>query len=256
MKLINCGCSFAHGYNGNLLKDYEPINLPGLAEPKDNGFESAGWHIAQAHALDYVDLARNGNSNEAILRNLRSYLHHNGPDDLFVLIGWTHAFRREYMTWNTNTERGEFVQYREVPQNDSFLSKLKRLPPMMVPFNERRNRPLSYDDHTEHRQYNIMLQTQQMLRLLKIPYVMYNACGSEHKSDNQAVLEIKEQIDKSSFYDFGGPGYDQYLQDNPHLLSKDQGHPDPSGHMKLAELLSPVCEKVLTAYNKSDIIKS
>lgn len=241
MKLINCGCSFAHGYNGKILNDYEPVRQPGLAKVKINGFESAGWHLAKKHNLEYVDLARNGNSNEAILRTLRTYINQNGSEDSFVLIGWTHAFRREYMTMNTNTNKGEFIQYREVPQSDSFLSKFNRIEPMMVPFNERNNRPLSYDDHTEYRQYNIMLQAQQMLTLFGIPYLMHNSCGSEHLSTHETVLEIKEQINKEKFFNFSGMAYDEHL--------RKQGwnrHPDPEGHRKLAEMLSPMFGKSLT----------
>jgi len=237
---------------GTPLYDYDKVQQPGLPEAKEKGFESAGWHISQAKQMTYVDLARNGNSNEAIIRTLRTYLHRNDTKDLFVLIGWTHAFRREYIAWDVNNNHGTFVQYREIPLKESMLAKLAkklhkgRIGPMMVEFNERPNRPLSFDDHVEFRQYNIMLQTQQLLQLLGIPYLMYNSCGNEHESTNREILEIKEQIDKSRFYNFDGPSYDQYLQQHKDLLSSDGGHPGPSGHKRLAELLLPKVNDLLT----------
>ena len=240
MKLVNCGCSFAHGYNGTQLDDYTPVDQPGLADVKAKGYQSAGWHLAKKHTFEYVDLARNGNSNEAILRTLRTYININGSKDIFVLIGWTHAFRREYITTNQNTNKGEFIQYREVPKNESFLSKFNRTEPMFVPFNERNNRPLAYDDHIEFRQYNIILQAQQMLTLFGIPYMMYNACGSEHESINTAVTEIKAQIDKQFFFKFDGMAFDEHLRKNGWYR-----HPDPTGHEQLAEMLSPMFTEIV-----------
>ena len=252
MKLGNCGCSFAHGHMGNVLPYYEKVQEPGLPEAQENGHESAAYHISQQLQMTYVDLARNGNSNEAIIRTLRTYLYHNDKKDLFVLIGWTHAFRREYMAWNRNTNCGDFVQYREIPTKDSMFSHLAkklhagRIGRTMVEFNERPNRPLSFDDHVEFRQYNIMLQSQQLLQLLGIPYLMYNSCGNEHESTNREILEIKAQIDKSRFYNFNGPSYDQYLQQHRDLLSSDGGHPGPLGYKKLAEMLLPKIKELLT----------
>lgn len=240
MRLINCGCSFAHGFNGTILDDYTPVDQPGLAEVQVKGFQSAGWHLAKKHKFEYVDLARNGNSNEAILRTLRTYININGSEDMFVLIGWTHAFRREYLSMNQNTNRAEFIQYREVPNHESFLSKFQRIEPMFVPFNERNNRPLAYDDHIEFRQYNIMLAAQQLLTLFGIPYLMYNACGSEHESNNTAVTEIKDQVNKQKFFNFDGLAF------NEHLKKKGwNGHPDPNGHMELAEMLSPMFAEIV-----------
>ena len=252
MKLVNCGCSFAHGHQGTVLKNYTPVILNGLPAPKEVGFESVGWHLAKSAGMEYVDLARNGNSNEAIIRNLRSYLYKNDTKDLFVLIGWTHAFRREYISWNINNKKGEFTQYREIPMADSLFSKLAnkfhkgRIGPMMVEFNERGNRPLSYDDHVEFRKYNIILQAQQMLKLFNIPHMMYNGCGNEHNSTNHAILEIKDQIDKSNYFEFKNASFDEYVLAHPELLSNDGGHPSSAGHKKYADLLLPFFQKILT----------
>tara|TARA_E500000318_G_C3558986_1_gene212474 strand:- start:523 stop:1287 length:765 start_codon:yes stop_codon:yes gene_type:complete len=251
MKLINCGCSFAHGHNSKPL-DYPPIQQKGLSKTgtKDSdvsAWQSAGWHLAMDYKMDYIDLARNGNSNEGILRTLRTYLHKNNKEDLFVLIGWTHAFRREYMSVVVDKNKNEFTQYREIPSSKSMLKHfVKGSGPMMVEFNERKFRPLAYETQTEYRQYNLFLQAQQMLQLYKIPYLMYNACGSEHDSNDREVLELKDQIDKDCFYQFNEFSFDQYVLKNYKYLSQDGGHPNYKGHFKLAELLKPKFDTILT----------
>lgn len=252
MKLINCGCSFAHGHNSKPL-EYTPVDQKGLSKTgakhsNVTAWQSAGWHLAKEHKMDYIDIARNGNSNEGILRTLRTYLHKNSKEDLFVLIGWTHAFRREYMSVVVDNNKNEFTQYREIPSSKFIFQKVvgPNSGPMMVQFNERKNRPLAYESHTEYRQYNLYLQAQQMLKLFKIPYLMYNACGSEHMSTDREVIELKEQIDKDYFYQFDGPGYDQYVQKNYKYLSQDGGHPNYKGHLKLSELLKPKFQAILT----------
>lgn len=243
-KLVNCGCSFAHGYNGDILKDYIPVKQKGLADLKEHGWKSIGWYLSQEKNFEYVDISRNGNSNEAILRTLRTYLHHN-DNDIFVVIGWTHAFRREYINWNTNKNQGEFIQYREIPKSGSIFSKMAekfyggRIGPTMVEFNERKNRPLAFSDHIEYRKYSLILQTQQMLELLKIPYLMYNGCGNEHDSNYDEVLDLKQQIDKNNFFQFDGPSLDEYVLKNRDCLSKDGGHPNAKGHSTWADLLLP-----------------
>ena len=250
MKLINCGCSFAHGYNSNIIENYTPLQQKGLDKLKVNGYESIGWHLSQLKNFEYVDLARNGNSNEGIVRTLRTYLSTNN-DDSFVLIGWTHAFRREYFTWNVSKSKAEPVQYREIPMAESFFSKMANkfhkgsIGPTMVEFNERQNRPLAYDDHIEYRKYNLILQTQHMLQLMKIPYLMYNGCGNEQDSLNFEVKNIRSQIDKKFFYDLDGLSLDQYVLKNKKYLSEDGGHPNPLGHKKWAELLAPLFLKIV-----------
>jgi hypothetical protein len=255
MKLVNCGCSFAHGYNSTVLTDYKPVVQKGLATLKVPGYESAGYHLAVSKKMQYIDLARNGNSNEAIARTLRTYLNHNKNEKVFVLIGWTHAFRREYMSWNQKDQKGEFTQYREVPNYRSIFSRAEfHGSRMMIEFNERKNRPLAYDGHIEFRQYNIMLQLQDMFKAKNIPYLMYNGCGSEHESQDREVLEIKDQIDKDHFYNFYGDGYDAYVLKNQKLVSIDGGHPNEKGHKKLAELLEPKFNAILTKFKENDII--
>jgi len=255
MQLINCGCSFAHGYNSRVIDTYKPVSQKGLASVKVPAYESAGYHLANTKGMEYIDLARNGNSNEAIARTLRTYIYQNSKQDMFVLIGWTHAFRREYMSWNVNDSKGEFTQYREIPHHRSLFGRGEfNQSRMMIEFNERKNRPLAYDGHIEFRQYSIMLQIQQLLQLKKIPYLMYNGCGSEHESKDREVLEVKSQIDKENFYNFDGDGYDAYVLKNPELVSVDGGHPGIKGHKKLAELLQPQFDKILTKHQKHNII--
>ena len=83
---------------------------------------------------------------------------------------------------------------------------------------------------------------------------MYNGCGSEHESKDREVLEVKSQIDKENFYNFDGDGYDAYVLKNPELVSVDGGHPGIKGHKKLAELLQPQFDKILTKHQKHNII--
>ena len=255
MKLINCGRSFAHGYNSTVIDDYKPVAQKGLASVKIPAYESAGFHLAKSKNIEYVDLARNGNSNEAISRTLRTYIQQNDKTKMFVLIGWTHAFRREYISWNIKDSKGQFTQYREIPNHRSLFGRPEfNASRMMIEFNERKNRPLAYDEHIEFRQYNIILQTQEMLKLNNIPYLMYNGCGSEHKSKDREVLEIKSQIDKLHFYNFDGDGYDGYVLKHPDLVSIDGGHPGVKGHKKLAELLEPQFNRILTKHKETNII--
>lgn len=237
------------------MDDYKPVAQKGLASVKVPAYESAGYHLAKSKSIEYVDLARNGNSNEAISRTLRTYIQQNDKKNMFVLIGWTHAFRREYMSWNINDSKGEFTQYREIPNHRSLFGRTEyNASRMMIEFNERKNRPLAYDEHIEFRQYNIILQTQEMLKLNNIPYLMYNGCGSEHNSKDREVLEIKAQIDKEHFYNFDGDAYDTYVLKNPELVSIDGGHPGVKGHEKLAELLEPQFNRTLTKHKETNII--
>ena len=150
----------------------------------------------------------------------------------------------------TDKNKNEFTQYREIPSSGSFLNSFAQgKSPMMVEFNERNFRPLAYDDHIEYRQYNIMLQAQQLLQLKNIPYLMYNACGNEHQSNDREVLQLKDQIDKKNFFRFTGPSFDEYVLANRMYLSKDGGHPGPKGHQHLADLLRPKFDTILTKTN-------
>ena len=268
--LINSGCSFAHGYGASPLtdKEYNPIRQKGLdklsnskyvgqlGRPIDGGtwvggYKSAGYLIAKECSLSYIDLARNGNSNEAIFRNLRNFLKDKNKEEYAVLIGWTHAFRREYIGWNTTNEKGEWIQYREIPASGSrflpeFLRRFSRgmqPSPTMVEFNERPNRPLSFDDHTEYRKYGLIVQTQEMLNNYKIPYVMYNGCGAEHSSTFKEVLELKEMVNKERFYNFE-TAFDETLKDHPKWRFRD-GHPNDRGQTYLSQQLLPIFKKAI-----------
>jgi len=272
--LINCGCSFAHGYGGKPLNtdQYTVIKQQGLDKisnsryvgevglPMKNGngnwgggYASPGYYISEKFNLSYNDLARNGNSNESIIRNLKDYLVDKpNKEEHIVLIGWTHAFRREYITWNKERSKGEWVQYRETPNSGSrfftsFLNRFTRgnvLGKTMVSFNERTNRPLSFEDHTEYRQYNIILETQRLLELWKVPYVMYNGCGAEHLSAFPSVVNTKKQINKENFYEFEN-SVDLVLKDHPGWKFKD-GHPNDKAHKRMSENLFPMFQKLLT----------
>ena len=269
--LINSGCSFAHGYGASPLNDqeYTPIRQKGLDKLSNSkyvgqlgrpieggkwigGYRSAGYLLAKHFDLTYIDLARNGNSNEAIFRNLRNFLRDKNKEEYAVLIGWTHAFRREYIGWNTNKEHGEWIQYREIPSSGSrfmgeFLRKFTRgmrPSPTMVEFNERPNRPLSFDDHVEYRKYGLIVQAQEMLEKYKIPYVMYNGCGAEHSSNFQEVLDLKKSIDKERFYNFESGAFDEVLKTNPKWRFRD-GHPNDKGQNYLSKQLLPLLQKAL-----------
>ena len=55
-QLINCGCSFAHGYNGEDLTDseYKVIKFPGLPYLKRSGYKSVGYYLAESKNLDLL----------------------------------------------------------------------------------------------------------------------------------------------------------------------------------------------------------
>ncbi len=255
-QLINCGCSFAHGYNGEDLTDsqYKVIKFPGLPYLKRSGYKSVGYYLAESKNLDYIDLSRNGNSNETIFRTLQYYLDNYDCKNSIVCIGWTHAFRREYLGWNVKDKKTEWIQYREVPKRNSYFSKLAdkiigpKMSPTMVEFNERNFRPLAYADHIEYRQYNLMLMTQIILESKNIPYVMYNGCGNEHDSKSKDVINLKNKINKQRFLKFTGPSFDKYVLDNPEFISVDAGHPNVKGHKKWAEMIKPIFEEVFKSY--------
>jgi hypothetical protein len=270
--LINAGCSFAHGYGSTPLttEEYKIIKQPGLdkisnsryvgqlGSPIENGnwsggYASQGYYITKKFNLSYNDLARNGNSNESIQRNLKDYLvDKKNKEEHIVLIGWTHAFRREYISWNKDKQKGEWTQYREIPKPgsrffNSFLLRFTRantLGKTMVTFNERDNRPISFEDHSEYRKYNIILDTQRLLESWNVPYIMYNGCGAENESTMPAVLDLKKRIKKENFYMFES-SIDQLLKDHPNWKFRD-GHPNNEFHKKMSNNMSPMFQKLLT----------
>jgi len=250
--LINCGCSFAHGYGGVQLskKEYNEINGYGLASLKQPGYHSVGYKIAKAYNYQYVDLARNGNSNEGIFRTLQNYLF-NHYKNVAVVIGWTNAFRREYVSWNVKDKKPEWIQYREIPKHQSFFSNFAKkfyggnVGPTMVEFNERTNRPLSFSDHIELRQANIILQTQRLLDSLQIPYVMYHGCGNEQDSKHPELKTIKKQINKDKFFDYEGLAMDQWIVKKPKYQDQKTLHPSADGHEQWFTKVLPVFKKSL-----------
>ena len=56
------------------------------------------------------------------------------------------------------------------------------------------------------------------------------------------------------FYNFEGDGFDAYVLKNPKLVSIDGGHPGVKGHQKLAELLQPQFDRILTKHSETNII--
>ena len=235
-KVVNFGCSFAHGYGG---------------VPLDKGYESIGYKLAQSHNLQYVDQARNGNNNEGIVRNIRNFFSKNDSKDCAVVIGWTHSLRREYVGWNLKNSSPEMIDYREIPYEKSiFFKKAMKLlggkrNNVMVEFNERPNRPLAYIEHIEYRKASCVIQAQEYLKNRHIPYVMYHACGNTQDVKLKDTRHIHSQIDKNYFYDFTGPSMDVWVIDNPGHTIADN-HPNAKGHSAWFDKIAPMFAKAIT----------
>jgi|DEB0MinimDraft_10_1074344.scaffolds.fasta_scaffold51821_2 hypothetical protein len=233
-KLINFGCSFAHGYGGVQQGDI---------------YESIGFKLAKEFKLEYVDKARNGNNNEAILRNIREYFYNNN-DDAIALIGWTNSLRREYIGWNLKNNSAEWIDYREIPYQDSIFFKAAqkfigtKKNNVMVEFNERPNRPLAYIEHIEYRKCSLILQAQEFLKNRKIPYLMYHACGNEQNITFKDTKKIIQLIEKKYFHDYNGTPMNEWVLQNPGHSIPDT-HPNEKGYNAWFDKLKPMFVNII-----------
>lgn len=254
MKLINCGDSWAWGYelidpvaHPTPIADLEGDPYSLHLEPVHYDFRMkhryANLLANKINATEVIDLSKTGCSNQSIVRTLTEYLCNNSTDDIFVVIGWTSPIRTEF--WLENLEvwfdyGPWFLGIPNVIKNKQLLEAVKGFTTYL------------HSEKQQHINYflNIYL-TETLLKSLDIKYVMFQCFyNNEHwksKSDSFKInnnvdteFKIYESIDSNRFLSKDESIYSKFFA-NEHEKYMYKWHPNVEGHKVMCDFIYNSC---------------
>jgi len=220
LKLYNLGCSFAYG---NCVPTRNVIG---------NEHKGPGTFLAQYLNRSEVNLARNGNSIDGVLRKLYTY---NYEKDGIILIGVPPAGRFQVVSKTEqryNKERATKASvfgktsnaqncikyaYAKGPETRGDYFHTLKWPDMLT---DKINETAKY-----HALFTI-LKIQTKLRELGLEYYIYNSVSAVGTPKNEETISLKEQIDWSNYYKPEESMFDIVKTDTKYELAEGDQHPN------------------------------
>ena len=220
LKLYNLGCSFAYG---NCVPTRNVIG---------NEHKGPGTFLAQYLNRSEVNLARNGNSIDGILRRLYT---HKFDKNGIILIGVPPAGRFQVVSkieQRYNKERATKASvfgktsnaqncikyaYTKGPGQDGDFFHTLKWPDILT---DKINETAKY-----HALFTI-LKIQTKLKELGLEYYIYNSVSPLGVPKNEETISIKEQIDWSNYYKPEESMFDIVKSNSDYELAEGDQHPN------------------------------
>jgi hypothetical protein len=207
-KLFSNGCSFLT-YN-----------------PK-NGVDTFVTEIlAKEYNLPLENYARGGRGNNRISFSTKVWLEQNRADDYFVVIGWSSAFRQDYIASHdpkpirhAGTEL-KWQTWKTIQKLD-FIRSLGNL---------------DIEDTACVNYLDNIIDLQNYFQLRKIPYVMYNALPPIFNLNKIDFKVMHGLIDMRRFFNFETSHFD-FIKKNNYVVDVNDPHPSSEGHKEWTKLL-------------------
>ena len=219
-KLYNLGCSFAYG------------NCVPTRNKLCDEHRGPGTYIAEYLNIHEVNLARNGNSIDGVLRKLYTY---DFEKDGIVLIGVPPSGRFQVITNNEqiyNKKRGykaSFFGKTDESQNCIKYAYTKGPTTKGDYFHTLKWAEVTNGDINETSSYHVLfniLKIQKRLKELGLKYYIYNSIGYKHDPKNEETKKIKEQIDWSYYYKPEYSMFDMVKSNVEYELAEGDQHPN------------------------------
>lgn len=264
MKLINCGDSWAWGYElidpiihptpiAKLNGDPYKLHL----EPVHQAYRFKHRYaniLAQKLNAEVVDLSMTGSSNHAIIRKLIDFLISNGytdkdkNKDIFVCIGWTSPVRTEFWI----DKFGYFYNYGPWFDSSPFMRENTDIREALKQFT-------AYL-HGEKKQvidyYLQILTTERFLKSYNINYVMfqcfynneYELTHSDNFFDKVGHVGIQEyqiynEVDNKRFLSKNQSLFHKFFSKNYNRYMFEKTHPNELGHQIIADFVYDSCKE-------------
>ena len=185
--------------------------------PKDGVNTYVTKHLANQYGMDIENIAMGGRGNTRISFSTKTYFEHFGTEDTFAVIGWSSAYRNDYVT-NDGWKKGR------MPGTDLNISFIKN----NVGWDIENNAVMAFLDN--------VFDLQNYFERKRIPYVMYNALPNTFDSNSKDFETIKKAIDMKRFFN-PTVSHLEYITDKNLIVSPADPHPSTEGHVQWAEQL-------------------
>ncbi len=251
LKLYNLGCSFARG---NLADSYNHLSNQNIGP---------GTLLAKFLKREEVNLARNGNSLDGILKDLYT---NNFEKDSLILIGTPpkvrfYAFGKKIVS-KVNPIRKEkaksLLRKFSIRNKEAEETIIKAFSKGPTPLKENcfhtekwQNLNLHSDIDIEgHVNYKFLLDIlsiQSRLKVLNLKYIIYNNLADlNYENNNWELINLKKQIDlqfyfKPYFKIFDWTN-DQSVSNQKYQVATGDTHPNHTCYLKWFEELKPWLE--------------
>ena len=219
-KLYNLGCSFAYG------------NCAPRRNKLCNEHKGPGTYIAKYFDRKEVNLARNGNSIDGVLRRLYTY---DFEKDGIVLIGVPPSGRFQVVGHEEQIYNKERAYKSSIFGKTNEAQKCIRYAYTKGPntrgdyFHTLKWAEVTSEHINETSSYHVLfniLKIQTRLKELGLKYYIYNSIGFKHNPKNEETKKIKEQIDWSYYYKPEYSMFDMVLSNVEYELAEGDQHPN------------------------------
>tara|TARA_B110000483_G_C18127697_1_gene516318 strand:+ start:659 stop:1324 length:666 start_codon:yes stop_codon:yes gene_type:complete len=194
--------------------------------PKDGVNTFVTRHLADLYGMDIENIAMGGRGNTRISFSTKTYFEHFGTEDTFAVIGWSSAYRNDYITndgWKKGRMPGTDLTWRtwKTLDNVSFIKS-------NTGWDIENNATMAFLDN--------VFDLQNYFERKRIPYVMYNALPNSFDGELQDFKTIKNAINMERFFN-PTVSHLEYITDKNLIVSPADPHPSTEGHVQWAEQL-------------------
>tara|TARA_R110002074_G_scaffold290350_4_gene462199 strand:- start:414 stop:1079 length:666 start_codon:yes stop_codon:yes gene_type:complete len=194
--------------------------------PKDGVNTFVTRHLADLYGMDIENIAMGGRGNTRISFSTKTYFEHFGTEDTFAVIGWSSAYRNDYITndgWKKGRMPGTDLTWRtwKTLDNVSFIKS-------NTGWDIENNATMAFLDN--------VFDLQNYFERKGIPYVMYNALPNSFDGELQDFKTIKNAINMERFFN-PTVSHLEYITDKNLIVSPADPHPSTEGHVQWAEQL-------------------
>jgi hypothetical protein len=194
--------------------------------PKDGVNTYVTKHLANQYGMDIENIAMGGRGNTRISFSTKTYFEHFGTEDTFAVIGWSSAYRNDYITndgWKKGRMPGTDLTWRtwKTLDNVSFIKS-------NTGWDIENNATMAFLDN--------VFDLQNYFERKGIPYVMYNALPNSFDGELQDFKTIKNAINMERFFN-PTVSHLEYITDKNLIVSPADPHPSTEGHEQWAKQL-------------------
>ena len=216
---------------------------------------TAGHKLAETMGLNPIGYAAAGRGNDRILTTTKLFFY-DYPElikDTFVLIGWSHVVRNDYLLKSSVLTKspkegfcpsGKRKAWKDRQwQTWKFTTSIKKRGVTGV----KPTLPKGYsvDKNLRLRYLHQVLSMQDFLKLKGINYCMYNALTNRYRPGGaKGLYRLADEVDQKRFFQFDGESHLEFVQNStvePQsdilTLSKTDDHPSAKGHSLWADKL-------------------
>jgi hypothetical protein len=191
--------------------------------PKDGVNTFVTKHLADLYGFELENLAMGGRGNTRISFSTKTYFEQFGTKDTFAVIGWSSAYRNDYVTndgWKKGRMPGTDLTWRtwKTLDNVSFIKE---------------NIGWDIENHAVMTFLDNVFDLQNYFERKRIPYVMYNALPNSFEGGSQDFDTIKNAIDMKRFFN-PKVSHLEYITEKNLIVSPNDPHPSTDGHTEWA----------------------